>query len=66
MQTKPSKILRLPVVVERTSMCKTVIYQKMARAEFPAAIKFGPKHIGWLESEIDTWIDERVRASRGQ
>ena len=29
--------------------------------EIPRQVPLGPKTVGWLESELDTWIDERVR-----
>ncbi len=28
---------------------------------FPKRVKLGPNRVGWLESEIDKWIDEQVR-----
>jgi prophage regulatory protein len=34
----------------------------MASGNFPKAIPLGERTVGWLESEIDSWIESRVRA----
>ena len=31
---------------------------------FPHHFYVGPQTIAWLESEIDTWLDERIAESR--
>jgi len=36
----------------------------MARGTFPKAIKLGARSVGWLESEINAWIEAQVAASR--
>lgn len=36
-----------------------VILEK--RGEFPRRIKLGPKRVGWLEHEIDEWLQKRQR-----
>ena len=34
------------------------IYEKMTRrGEFPRQVPLGTKAVGWVESEIDEWID---------
>ncbi len=32
-----------------------------AAGRFPRRVKLGPNRVGWLESEIDDWIADRVR-----
>lgn len=61
---KPKRILKLPVVVERTGYSRAHIYDLEARGLFPKRIKLGARSVGFLESDIDAWIDERVAASR--
>lgn len=34
--------------------------------QFPGQIKLGPRASGWLESEIDNWIDQKVAVSRSR
>ncbi|MFM0321176.1 helix-turn-helix transcriptional regulator [Caballeronia glebae] len=64
MQTQPTKILRIAAVMDRTGLAKPTIYQKIARAEFPASIRLGPRAAGWLEHEIEAWIADRIRDAR--
>ena len=57
-------ILRLPVVISRTGLSRSSIYAKMRIGEFPKSISIGIRAIGWMESEIQQWIADRVKASR--
>ena len=55
-----TKILRFPTVIERTGLSRSTIYLKMNEGNFPKQISLGPNSIGWLEEEIQEWIDSRV------
>ncbi len=59
----PQVILRRTQVQTRTGISRSGIYQKMAVGEFPKSISLGPRAVGWLESSIDAWIQERVALS---
>ena len=58
------KILRLPKVKEKTGRGHSWIYAEVAAGRFPKPIRLGPdsKSVGWLEHEIDDWIDRQVAA----
>lgn len=58
-------ILRLPVVLARTGYRRSTLYAEIAKGAFPRQISLGARSVGWIESEIDTWIAERIQASRG-
>jgi prophage regulatory protein len=60
----PEALLKLPVVQERTGLSRSAIYQGVADKTFPAQVHLGPRSVGWVESEIDGWIRERVAESR--
>ena len=62
--TTNDSILRWPDVQKRVGICRSHAHQLIARNQFPAPIKLGPRASGWLESEINTWITQRIRASR--
>jgi len=66
MAEKPTAdfILRLPEVRERIQLSSSQIYHLASKGEFPKPIKLGARASGWLESEIDTWLIERIRKSR--
>ncbi len=53
-------ILRLKKVKERTGLAKSTIYKKMALKEFPRSIPLSAKAVGWLESDIQKWIEEKI------
>lgn len=57
-------ILRLPKVKARTGLSRSTIYLGVARGTFPAPVTLGARAVGWVESEIDTWLAQRVQASR--
>lgn len=57
-------ILRLPNVRARTGLSRSTIYLKISEGTFPAPIALGERSVGWVESEVDAWIAERIKASR--
>jgi len=66
MQLTNEKILRLRPVLSRTGLSRSMAYDLMAKDQFPKPIGLGARAVGWLESEIDAWIAQRVKASRCQ
>jgi prophage regulatory protein len=61
----PIRFLRLPQVKQRTGYSRSSIYAKIALNEFPAPVNLGARAVAWIESEINEWISDRVKASRG-
>ncbi len=60
----PARILRVPAVTTRTSLSRSSIYRMEAEGTFPRRIKIGPNATGWLESDVEQWIADRVTASK--
>lgn len=58
-----NSILRLPEVIKRTGLSRPSIYLKISKGEFPRQIKLGIKSVGWIESDVDAWIEQRIHAS---
>ncbi|MGE0487476.1 MAG: helix-turn-helix transcriptional regulator [Gammaproteobacteria bacterium] len=56
-----TSILRLPAVIARTGLRRSSIYLRIKQGDF-RPVKLGPRAIGFLETEIDAWIEERGRA----
>jgi len=63
--TSAPAISRRPKVQVRTGLPKSSIYALMAKGAFPKPIKIGVRAVGWLDSDIDAWIEAQVSASRG-
>jgi prophage regulatory protein len=58
------RILRRPAVIERTGLSNATIHRREQAGDFPARVKLGPNSIGWIEHEIDAWIESRRVAPR--
>jgi len=59
------RLLRLPEVKNLTGLSKSTIYARIAEGSFPRQIPLGSRTVVWLESDIQEWIQEQVKASRG-
>lgn len=55
-------ILRISKAKERTGLSRTTLYALIKEGKFPAPIPLGARAVGWLESEVDAWIESRVKA----
>lgn len=53
------KIIRLAEVIQTTGLARSTIYKMMSEKVFPSSISLGPKSVGWLEADIQQWIEER-------
>jgi len=58
------RILRLPEVIKNTGLKRSTIYKLMAAQDFPIQISLGAKSVGWLESDIENWILNRISQSQ--
>jgi prophage regulatory protein len=59
------QVLRLPQVCRITGLCRSSIYQMEAEHRFPRRIKIGTRSVGWIESEVQHWLRQRMEGSRG-
>ena len=57
-------ILRLPAVKARTGLSRSTIYLRVAEGTFPKPVSLGGRAVGWVEDEIQSWLAERIAASR--
>ncbi|MEZ2624189.1 MULTISPECIES: helix-turn-helix transcriptional regulator [Paenalcaligenes] len=51
-------------ITEFTIVSDKWIYKKIKDGEFPPPIKLGRKSV-WLKSEVEQWMMQRIRESRG-
>lgn len=64
-QTNIKRIIRQKEVSEKLGLSKATIWTYVrTRDDFPKPIRLGANSVGWLESEIDAFIDARIAASR--
>jgi len=62
--TVSEQILKLLEVKRITAQSGSAIYRGAANGTFPKPIKIGKRSSGWLKSEVDQWLQERIEASR--
>ncbi|VVE15640.1 hypothetical protein PCO31110_02902 [Pandoraea communis] len=63
----PIRILRLKDVQQRIGISRPTVYRWLDKdPSFPKPVSLGSHSIGFVESEIDAWLEARVRASRGE
>ena len=53
-------ILRRPQVEKRTGLTKSGIYFLIREGDFPRPVRLGKRAVGWIESEITTWLREKT------
>jgi len=57
-------ILRLPAVIARTGLSRSTVYLMMSKDKFPAPISLGERAVGWLEGDINVWLEQKIESSR--
>ena len=61
---RPILILRLPQVMARTGLARSTIYQRISQGHFPKPVSLGGRAVGWIEEDIDQWLEEQIEVSR--
>jgi prophage regulatory protein len=59
------RIVKRPEVEAITGLSRSSIYSKMDDGTFPRSIKLSERSVGWLEHEVQAWLNARIFASRG-
>ncbi|WP_018648944.1 MULTISPECIES: AlpA family transcriptional regulator [unclassified Thioalkalivibrio] len=57
-------ILRLPSVKARTGLSRSTIYLRVAQGAFPKPIPLGGRAVGWVEEEVDDWLQQQIAVTR--
>lgn len=60
------KILRLPEVIDMTGLSRSTIYVLIGKEKFPTSISLSARSVGWIEQEVEEWIQKRVEISRAE
>jgi prophage regulatory protein len=53
-------IIRLPMVKRKSGKSRSGIYKDMANNLFPQSVPLGDRAVGWVEAEVDEWIQQRI------
>lgn len=57
-------VLRLPDVKHRTGLSRSTIYVMVAEGTFPPPLHLGPRAVGWLASEVESWVADKANCRR--
>lgn len=52
--------MRMPDVINMTGLPRTTIYLKIKKNEFPQQVQISSRSVAWIESEIQSWINNNV------
>ena len=58
----PPRILSRAEVLKRLSLSTSTLWRMRRRNEFPPPIQISPNRVGWLESVVSGWIENRGRS----
>jgi prophage regulatory protein len=58
------QILRLPEVMKSTGLSRSTIYLRISEGTFPKPVGLGGRAVGWLEADVQDWLERRIEASR--
>jgi prophage regulatory protein len=58
------RLVRRPEVESRTGLKRSTMYLYIQQGTFPRPVPLGPRAVAWLSSEVDEWIEARIRAAR--
>ncbi len=57
-------IMRLPAVMARTGLSRSTIYLRISKGCFPRSISLGGRAVGWIDTEVNEWVAQQIKASR--
>ena len=60
---KGFRFVRLPDVMAQTGLSKTTIYALIKTGTFPAPVPLGARAVGFVSTEIDGWMADRLKAA---
>ena len=55
----------MPEVQARTGLSRTTIYRWRVAERFPQAVPLGTRCVGFIESELEAWLRERMAERPG-
>ena len=58
------KVLRLPSVKDISGLSRSTIYLRIKKGDFPKPISLGDRAVGWLEKDIEDWLEQKIKDSQ--
>lgn len=54
------KILRNSEVCQKTGLSPSTVWRYTGAGSFPPPIQLGLNRVGWIECEVDAWIEQKA------
>lgn len=61
-----NKIIKLREVSAVTGLSRSSIYRRIGENSFPKSVPLGGQAVGWVEREVQRWIQDRISERDGQ
>jgi len=55
------RIIRLKEVLDTTGLARSTVYKFVSEGTFPKPVSLGDRCVGWVESEVQSWILDKVK-----
>ncbi len=55
-----NRVIRKPELIAKIGLSDASIWRRERQGKFPRRIKLGGQAVGWLSTEIETWLNERA------
>jgi prophage regulatory protein len=55
---------RLRLTETSTGLSRSTIYLRVSQGTFPKPVSLGGRAVGWLETEVQEWLQRQIEASR--
>ena len=62
---KPFRVIRRNELLERIGLSNVQIWRMERAGKFPSRILLSTNSVGWLEHEVDGWLQDRIDARVG-
>ena len=62
---EPFRFIRASEIAARLGVARTTIYGWVKAGRFPPPVHLGPRTVGWVRSEFDAWVQNRLAEERG-
>ena len=56
------RLLRRPEVLHKTGLSRSALYRLIHTGDFPPPVRLSQNAVAWRQSDVDAWIDARVKA----
>jgi prophage regulatory protein len=64
--TTPTRYIRPKEAAARTGYTVGHLWRMEREGQFPQRVRLGEKAVGYLESEVQQWLETRVRVGRSR